>query len=109
MLFVLSEFSFADVRQSVVLIVLREVETDLFTKCRHTHGDEAVDEFVTQPTHSEGINKHDDDGQQMVEENHKTIPRTCDEALLDEDTRQHRTKDTTSAVCGEHVEGIVNL
>ena len=45
----------------------------------------------------------------MVEENHKTIPRTCDEALLDEDTRQHRTKDTTSAVCGEHVEGVVNL
>ena len=96
-------------RQSVVLIVLREIETHLFAECRHTHGDEAVDEFIAQPTHSEGIDKHDDDGQQVVEEDHKTLPRAGNQTLLDKDTCQHRAEDTARAVRGEHVEGIVNL
>ena len=96
-------------RQSVVLIVLREVETHLFTKGRHTHGDQTVDERVAQPTHGEGIDEHDDDGEQVVEEDHKTFPCACNETLLNEDTSQHRTEDTTRAVRGEYVEGIVDV
>ena len=96
-------------RQSVVLIVLREVETHLFTKGRHTHGDQTVDKRVTQPTHGEGIDEHDDDGEQVVEEDHKTFPCACNETLLNEDTSQHRTEDTTRAVRGEYVEGIVDV
>ena len=69
MLFVFSEFPFADMRQAVVLVVLREVETDLFTECRHAHGDETVDKLIAQPAHDEGVDEHDDDGQQMIEEN----------------------------------------
>ena len=71
-LFILRQLAFSDVRQSVVLVVLREVESHLFAVLRHTHGDEAVDELVARPTHGEGIDEHDDDGQQVIEEHHST-------------------------------------
>ena len=106
-LLIFCQLALANVCQSVVLVVLREVQTHLFAVGRHAHGDETVNEFVAQPTHGEGINKHDDDGQQVVEENHKTIPCACNKAFLNEDSRQHGAKDATCAVGGEHVERIV--
>ena len=57
MLLVFGQLTLADVSQSVVLVVLREVETHLFTIGRHAHGDETVDEFISQPTHGEGIDE----------------------------------------------------
>ena len=49
--------------KTVVLVVLREVETHLFAVFRNTHGNHHVDEFIASPTHDEGIDEHDDDGQ----------------------------------------------
>ena len=108
MLLILRQFALTDVRQSVVLIVLREVEAHLFTILRHTHGNQTVYEFISQPTHGESIDEDDDDGQQMIEEDDKTIPRAGDESFLNEDTRQHGAEDTTRAVRREHVEGVVD-
>ena len=108
MLLVFSQFALADVGETIVLIVLREVETNLFAEGRDSHGNQHVDEFIAQPTHGEGVNKHNDDGQQVVEEDNESIPGASDQSLLDEDTCEHSTKDTTRAMCGEHIEGIID-
>ena len=72
--------------QAIVFIVLREVETHLLTVGRDPHGDEAVDEFVAQPAHSESIAKYDDDGQQMVKENDEAVPSSRYQSLLNKDS-----------------------
>lgn len=49
MLLIFGQFALADVGQTVVLVVLGEVKTHLFTIGRHTHRDEHVDEFIASP------------------------------------------------------------
>ena len=44
----------------------------------------------------------------MIEEDDESFGSASHETLLDKDTREHRTEDTTCAVGGEHVEGIVD-
>ena len=44
----------------------------------------------------------------MIEENDESLGSAGNESLMDEDTSEHRTEDTTGAVGGEHVEGIVD-
>ena len=108
MFLIFRQLSLADMSQTIVLVMLREVESDLLAIDRDAHGDETVDEFIAQPAHGESIEEHDDDGQQMVEEDDKTIPRAGNKSFLNEDTRQHRAEDTTRAVGGEHIEGVVD-
>ena len=67
-----------------------------------------VDELVAQPTHRKSVCEYNDDGQQVIEENYKAIPCASNQSLLDKDTGKHSTEDTTCAVCGEHVESIVD-
>ena len=87
MLFVFCQLALTDMRQAIVFIVLREVESNLLTIGRDAHGYETVDQLVAQPTHGEGIDKDYDDGQQMVEENNEAFPCAGYEALLYEDAR----------------------
>ena len=83
-LFVFRQLAFAYVSQSVVLIVLRKVETYLLAEGRHTHRYQTVDEFIACPAHGKGVDKHNDDGQQMIEEDYKAIPCAGDETFLNE-------------------------
>ena len=116
--------------QTVVFIVLTVVESNLLTIDGYTHGYQFVYQLIAQPTHAEcidkdnddgqqmveenhesvprAIDKDNDDGQQMVEENHESVPRACNQSFLDEDTCQHSSEDTACAVSGEYVEGIVD-
>ena len=108
MLFVFRYFPFADMGQTVVLIVLALVESNLLTIDGDAHGYQFVYQRIAQPTHAECIDKDNDDGQQMVEENYESVPRACNQSFLDEDTCQHSSEDTACAVSGEYVEGIVD-
>ena len=108
MLLILRQFAFTNMGETIVLVVLGEVQANLFTIGRDAHGNKAIDEFVAQPTHGKRIDKHDDDGQEMEEENDETFPRAGDETFLNEDTRQHGAEDTTRAVGGEDIECIVD-
>lgn len=108
MLFVFRQLALADVGQSVMLVVLRKVKAHFLAECRYTHGNQHVDEFIASPAHGKGVEEYDDDGQQMVEEDHEAVPRARNQPLLDEDTREHRTEDTARSVSGKHVEGIVD-
>ena len=108
MFLVFSQLAFADMRQAIVLVVLREVESDLFTVGRDAHRDEAVNELVAQPTHEECIEEYDGDGKQMVEEYHEAVHRACNESLLNKDTCQHGAENATRAVRGEYIERIVD-
>ena len=92
-----------------MFIVLAIIQSNLFTVNRDAHGDELVDEGIAYPAHGKRIDKDDGNGEQMEKENHETVPCTCNQSFLDEDTREHRAEDTTCTMCREYVESIVNL
>ena len=97
-----------DMRQTIVFLVLGEVEAHALALCTHAHGDDLVDKPVAQITHGKRIDDDDGHGKQMVKEDHHASPLARDEAFLDEDAREHCAEDTARAVGGEYVEGIVD-
>lgn len=108
MLLVFGEFTLPDVCQTVMLIVLGEVETHLFTLCRHAHRYHLVYQPVAEIAHYEGVGNDNSYGKKMVEEHHEALPCAGNKTLLDEDTGKHGAEDTTRAVRREHVKSIVD-
>ena len=68
MFLILSQFTIAEVRQSIVLIMLAEVETHFLALDTHSHRDELIDDPIAEVAHSEGVNEYYDDGKKMEEE-----------------------------------------
>lgn len=108
MFLILSQFTVTEVSQSIVLIMLTEVESHLLTLDTHSHRDELIDEPIAEVAHSEGVDEYYDDGEKMEEEYDKAIPCSGDESFADEDSRHDGTDDTTRSVSREHIECIVN-
>ena len=107
-LFVLRNLTFCNVCKTIVLIVLRDVKTDMLAPLANTHWDEVVDEPITEVTHNERINDYYDEGKEMVKEYYETLPSAGYESFLNEDTCQNCSEDTARSVCWEYIEGIVN-
>lgn len=108
MLLVLCQFALAEVSKTVVLVVLAEVKAYTLALDADTHWNEAVDEPIAKVAHAERIDEYDDDGEKVVQEDDKAVPRTGDKAFPDEDTRHYGTDNTAGSVRREHVEGIVD-
>ena len=62
--------------------LLTVVESNFLTIDGDTHGYQFVYQRIAHPTHAKCIDKDNDDGQQMVEENHESVPRACSQSLL---------------------------
>ena len=108
MLLVFRNFTFPYVSKTIVLVVLTVVETNTLTVLRHTHRNAKVDEPVTEVTHYEGIYNHHHYGKEMIEEHDESFGSARYKTLVDEDTGENCTKDTSCTMSGEHVEGIVD-
>ena len=67
-----------------------------------------VDELVAQPTHNKRVCEDNDNGQQVIEENHKSVPCTSNQTFLDKDTGKHCAEDTTCAVLFQYIYSIMN-
>ena len=107
-LLVFGNLALTNVGKTVVLVVLTVVETNTLTILRHSHRYAKVDKPVAKITHHEGIGNHHHHCKQMIEEDDESLGCAGNETLMDEDTSEHRTEDTASAMSGEHVEGIVD-
>ncbi len=108
-LFVLRNLTFCHVCKPIVLIVLRDVETDVLAPLANTHRDEVVDEPIAEVTHNERINDYYHEGKEMVKEYYETFPSAGYQTFLNEDTRQNCSEDTARSVCWEYIEGIVHV
>ena len=95
--------------QAVVLIVLRNVETDVLAPLANTHWDEVIDEPVTEVAHNECIDDYYNEGEEVIEEYYETFPSACYETFLNEDTCQNSTEDTACSVSWEYIERIVHV
>ena len=107
-LFVLRNLTFCNVCKTIVLIVLRDVETDMLALLANAHRDEVVDEPIAEVAHYERIDNYYCEGEEVIEEYYETFPSACYETFLNEDSRQNSTEDTACSVCWEYIEGIVN-
>ena len=61
-LFVLRNLTFCNVCKTIVLIVLRDVKTDMLALLANAHWDEVVDEPVTEVAHNECIDDYYNEG-----------------------------------------------
>ncbi len=107
-LFVLRNLTFCNVCKTIVLVVLRDVETDMLALLANTHRDEVVDKPIAEVAHYERIDDDYCEGEEVIEEYYETFPSACYESFLNEYSRQNSTEDTACAMCWEYVEGIVN-
>ena len=67
--------------QAIVLVVLREVKAYLLTIGRDAHGNKAINELIAQPAHGKGVGEDNNNGKQVIEENHESVPCAGDDAL----------------------------
>ena len=108
-LLVLSNLTFCNVCKTIVLIVLRDVKTDMLALLANAHWDEVVDKPIAEVAHNERIDNYYYEGEEMVEEYYETFPSACYETFLNEDTCQYSTEDTASSVSWEHIERIIHV
>lgn len=64
-LFVLRNLTFCNVCKTIVLIVLRDVKTDMLALLANTHRDEVVDEPIAEVAHYERIDNYYCEGEEM--------------------------------------------
>ena len=62
---VLCNLALCNVCKTVVLIVLRDVETDLLRLLTDAHGNEVVHQPIAKVAHAEGIDEDDEDGTEV--------------------------------------------
>ena len=106
-LLIFGNLAFADVGETVVLVVLAIVETDTLAVLRNSHWYKLVDEPVAEVADCKCIDNYYCHGNQMIEEYYETFRCASYKTFLNEDTREDSTKDTTCSVGWENVEGIV--
>ena len=78
--------------------MLAHVQTDAFALATDAHGYHLVDYPIEEHTHCKGIGKNDDDGQEVVQEHHETLPRAGEQTLLDKYAREDRAHYAAGAV-----------
>ena len=107
MLFILGKLTLTEVGESVMLVVLAEVESHTLTLDADTHWDEVVDEPIAEVAHGKGVDEHDGYGKQVIEEYHEAVPCSGDKSFLNEYSGHDGTYNTARSVGREYVEGIV--
>ena len=87
--------------------MLAHVEAHQFAVRTDTHGYHLVDHPIEEHAHNERVTYYKTQRKQVHEEYNETLPSAREQSLADENTRQHRAHNATSAVCRKHVERIV--
>ena len=108
MLLVFCYLALAYVSQSIVLVMLGEVKSYLLAVCRYAHGQQLVYKPITHPTHYKCIDKDYHDGEQVIQEDHETIPCAGYQSLLYEYACEHGAEYAARAVCGEYIQSIID-